>query len=120
MKEHKIIVSAAFKSACYGCIGAEERIQPFLDDGWEIEKLECTGKAHYDTTVVAYLSREISKSLRCESCGTTEGVRCNVYGKKLCKDCMENYQKMIKILSNAEYDKLNSVMSVNFDLKDEQ
>ena len=58
MKEHKIIVSAAFKSACYGCIGAEERIQPFLDDGWEIEKLECTGKAHYDTTVVAYLSRE--------------------------------------------------------------
>jgi hypothetical protein len=27
---------------------------------------------------------------------------------------------MMKILSNAEYDKLNSVMSVNFDLKDEQ
>lgn len=106
MKEHKIIVSAAFKSTCYGCIGAEERIQPFLDDGWEIEKLECTGKAHYDTTVVAYLTREIPGKSRCENCGATEGISSTVYGKKLCKDCMENYQKRMKLLANGEYDKL--------------
>jgi hypothetical protein len=106
MKEHKIIVSAAFKSECYGCIGAEEKIQPFLDNGWEIEKLECTGKAHYDATVVAYLTREIPERSRCENCGSTEGIRSTVYGKKLCKDCMEDYKKNMKLLANGEYDKL--------------
>ena len=120
MKEQKIIVTPAFHSDFYKCQGAEEKIQPLLDEGWEIVKLTCTGKSQGDTTVVAYLSREISKGSRCESCGTTEGVRCNAYGKKLCEDCMENYHKMMKILANAEYDKLNSVMSNDFDLKDKQ
>lgn len=58
MKEQKIIVTPAFHSDFYKCQGAEEKIQPLLDNGWEIEKLTCTGKSQGDTTVVAYLSRE--------------------------------------------------------------
>ena len=109
MKEQKIIVTPAFHSDFYKCQGAEEKIQPLLDEGWEIVKLTCTGKSQGDTTVVA-----------CLACGTTEGVRSNVYGKKLCEDCMENYHKMMKILANGEYDKLNTNTSNKFHLKDEQ
>lgn len=120
MKEQKIIVTPAFHSDFYKCQGAEEKIQPLLDEGWEIVKLTCTGKSQGDTTVVACLSREIPERSRCESCGITEGVRSNVYGKLLCKKCMEKQQMLMKLLANAEYDKLKSVMSNDFDLKDEQ
>lgn len=120
MKEHKIIVTPAFHSDFYKCQGAEEKIQPLLDEGWEIEKLTCTGKSQGDTTVVAYLTHEIPEISRCERCGTTDGVKRNVYGKKLCKECMEEQQRIMKILANGEYDKLKSVTSSEFHLKDEK
>lgn len=119
MKEQKIIVTPAYHSDFYKCQGAEEKIQPLLDEGWEIVKLTCTGKSQGDTTVVACLSREIPERSRCENCGATEGIRSTVYGKKLCKDCMENYQKNMKLLANGEYDKLINA-SNKFHLKDEQ
>lgn len=118
MKEQKIIVTPAFHSDFYKCQGAEEKIQPLLDEGWEIVKLTCTGKSQGDTTVVAYLARETPGRSRCENCGTTEGISSTVYGKKLCKDCMENYKKMMKILANGEYDKLDTDTSNKFHLKD--
>lgn len=120
MKEHKIIVSPAYHSDFYKCQGAEERIQPLLDEGWEIEKLTCTGKSQGDTTVVACLVREISKVPRCEGCGNTEGVTSNVYGKKFCKDCMEKYQKVMKILANGEYDKLKIDTPYQFHIKEDE
>lgn len=120
MKEHKIIVTPAYHSDFYKCQGAEERIQPLLDEGWEIEKLTCTGKSQGDTTVVACLAREILERSRCESCGITDNVRSNIYGKKLCKECMEKDQKLMKILANGEYDKLNIDASNKFHLKEDE
>ena len=45
MKEQKIIVTPAYHSDFYKCQGAEEKIQPLLNEGWEIVKLTCTGKS---------------------------------------------------------------------------
>lgn len=59
MKEHKIIVEKAFPRALSSRDCAEYRIQSLIDDGWEVEKLECT-TLHSDegACVVAYFSRE--------------------------------------------------------------
>lgn len=58
MREHKIIVAPAFQRALCKRIGAEARIQSLIDEGWEVEKLKCTGKDEDNAVVVAYLSRE--------------------------------------------------------------
>ena len=59
MRKHKIIVEKAFPRALSKRLSAEERIQTLIDDGWEVEKLECTTmNSDEGAVVVAYLSRE--------------------------------------------------------------
>lgn len=61
MTQRKFIISHAFGYDYGGknkdC-GAQDKIQPLLDDGWKIVEMKLTGKTPGDSTVAVYLERE--------------------------------------------------------------
>ena len=74
MKERKFIISHAFGYDYGGknkdC-GAQDKIQPLLDDGWKIVEMKLTGKTPGDSTVAVYLERETDddETKTCGCCG---------------------------------------------------
>ena len=61
MIERKFIVSHAFGYDYGGknkdC-GAQDKVQPLLDDGWKIVDMKLSGRTPGDSTVLVYLERE--------------------------------------------------------------
>lgn len=67
MTERKFIISRAFAydygGDNKGC-GAQDIIQPLLDDGWKIVELKLTGRTPCDSAVAVYLERDVKNTYR--------------------------------------------------------
>jgi hypothetical protein len=81
MTQRKFIISHAFGYDYGGknkdC-GAQDKIQPLLDDGWKIVEMKLTGKTPGDSTVAVYLERETKDNYEPKTCKTSGG--CGQYG----------------------------------------
>lgn len=81
MTERKFIVSHAFGYDYGGknkdC-GAQDKIQPLLDDGWKIVEMKLTGRTPGDSTVAVYLERDTEDNDETKTCKTRGG--CGPFG----------------------------------------
>ena len=72
MTQRKFIISHAFGYDYGGknkdC-GAQDKIQPLLDDGWRIVEMKLTGKTPGDSTVAVYLERDTEEYEETKTCG---------------------------------------------------